>query len=135
MVLSPEDAKAFIEKPFAFVERIGLQALIMEPRRVELGHGNLAQVAIAVGVSELRFIDAHLVMNRELSAVLDDVAVGGHRFLADDHAPALIERVGVLVVRVNRNHALRRLLKNLLGRLGTNPDRERGASTEHRQSK
>ena len=37
MVLSPEDAKAFIEKPFAFVERIGLQALIMEPRRVKLG--------------------------------------------------------------------------------------------------
>ena len=37
MVLSPADAKAFIEKPFAFVERIGLQALIMEPRRVKLG--------------------------------------------------------------------------------------------------
>jgi len=37
MVLSPEDAKAFIEKPFAFVERIGLQALIMEPRHVKLG--------------------------------------------------------------------------------------------------
>ncbi len=37
LVLSPEDAKAFIEKPFAFVERIGLRALVMEPRRVKLG--------------------------------------------------------------------------------------------------
>jgi len=36
LVLSPEDAKAFIEKPFAFVERIGLRALVMEPRRVKL---------------------------------------------------------------------------------------------------
>lgn len=35
-ILSPEDAKAFIEKPFAFVERIGLRALVMEPRRVKL---------------------------------------------------------------------------------------------------
>jgi thioesterase domain-containing protein len=36
LVLSPEDAKAFIEKPFAFVERIGLRALVMDPRRVKL---------------------------------------------------------------------------------------------------
>lgn len=35
-MLSPADARAFIEKPFAFVERIGLQALVMEPRRVNL---------------------------------------------------------------------------------------------------
>lgn len=35
-MLSPADARAFIEKPFAFVERIGLQALVMEPRRVKL---------------------------------------------------------------------------------------------------
>jgi thioesterase domain-containing protein len=37
MYLSPEDAKAFIEKPFAFVERIGLRALVMEPRHIKLG--------------------------------------------------------------------------------------------------
>jgi acyl-coenzyme A thioesterase PaaI-like protein len=37
MMLKPEEARAFIEKPFAFVERIGLKALVMEPRRVKLG--------------------------------------------------------------------------------------------------
>lgn len=37
MMLRPEDAKVFIEKPFAFVERIGVKALVMEPRRVKLG--------------------------------------------------------------------------------------------------
>ncbi|MGD9332733.1 MAG: YiiD C-terminal domain-containing protein [Desulfobacterales bacterium] len=37
VVLRPEEAKAFIEKPFAFVERIGLRALIMAPRHVKLG--------------------------------------------------------------------------------------------------
>ena len=36
MMLSSEEAKVFIEKPFAFVERIGVQALVMEPRRVKL---------------------------------------------------------------------------------------------------
>ena len=34
--LTPQDAKAFIEKPFAFVERVGLEALVMEPRHVKL---------------------------------------------------------------------------------------------------
>lgn len=36
MMLTPEEAQAFIEKPFAFVERIGLKALVMEPRRIKL---------------------------------------------------------------------------------------------------
>jgi acyl-coenzyme A thioesterase PaaI-like protein len=35
-MLTREEARTFIEKPFAFVERIGLQALVMEPRRVKL---------------------------------------------------------------------------------------------------
>ena len=34
--LSPEEARVFIEKPFAFVERIGLRALVMEPRHIKL---------------------------------------------------------------------------------------------------
>ena len=34
--LTPEEAKAFIEKPFAFVERAGVQALVMRPRRIKL---------------------------------------------------------------------------------------------------
>lgn len=36
-LLSPEEMKAFIEKPFTFVERIGLEAHRLEPRRVKLG--------------------------------------------------------------------------------------------------
>ncbi len=36
MPLTPEQMKAFIEKPFAFVERIGLKALILERGRVRL---------------------------------------------------------------------------------------------------
>ena len=36
MMLKPEEAKLFIEKPFAFVERAGVKALLMEPRRVKL---------------------------------------------------------------------------------------------------
>jgi len=36
MMLKPEEAKLFIEKPFAFVERVGVKALFMEPRRVKL---------------------------------------------------------------------------------------------------
>lgn len=36
-LLSHEEARQFIEKPFAFVERIGLRALVMEPRHVKLG--------------------------------------------------------------------------------------------------
>ena len=36
-LLSPEEMKAFIEKPFAFVARIGLEAIRLEPRRVKLG--------------------------------------------------------------------------------------------------
>jgi acyl-coenzyme A thioesterase PaaI-like protein len=36
-LLSPEEMRAFVEKPFAFVERIGLKALQLEPRRVTLG--------------------------------------------------------------------------------------------------
>jgi acyl-coenzyme A thioesterase PaaI-like protein len=36
MMLTPEDAKVFIEKPFAFVERAGVKALVMEPRRIKL---------------------------------------------------------------------------------------------------
>ncbi len=36
MPLTPEQMKAFIEKPFAFVERIGLKALILERGRVHL---------------------------------------------------------------------------------------------------
>jgi acyl-coenzyme A thioesterase PaaI-like protein len=35
--LTPEDMQGFVEKPFAFVERCGLQALVLEPRRVRLG--------------------------------------------------------------------------------------------------
>ncbi|MBL0712844.1 MAG: YiiD C-terminal domain-containing protein [Desulfosarcina sp.] len=35
--LSTEQLKAFIEKPFAFVERVGLKAHRMEPRRIKLG--------------------------------------------------------------------------------------------------
>jgi len=36
MMLSPEEAQAFIEKPFAFVARAGVKALVMEPRRIKL---------------------------------------------------------------------------------------------------
>ena len=36
MRLTPEEAQAFIEKPFAFVERAGVKALVMEPRRIKL---------------------------------------------------------------------------------------------------
>ena len=34
--LTPEDAKAFIERPFAFVERIGVEALVLEPGHIKL---------------------------------------------------------------------------------------------------
>jgi acyl-coenzyme A thioesterase PaaI-like protein len=36
MMLTSEEAKAFIEKPFAFVERAGVKAIVMEPRRIKL---------------------------------------------------------------------------------------------------
>jgi acyl-coenzyme A thioesterase PaaI-like protein len=36
MMLTPEDAQAFMEKPFAFVERTGVKVLVMEPRRTKL---------------------------------------------------------------------------------------------------
>ena len=36
MLLTPEEAKAFMEKPFAFVARAGVQAIVMEPRRIKL---------------------------------------------------------------------------------------------------
>ena len=44
-MMTPEQIKEFVEKPFAFVERIGLKALVLEPRRVKLsvplaGNGN-----------------------------------------------------------------------------------------------
>ena len=35
-LLTGEEAKAFIERPFAFVERAGVEALVMEPRRIKL---------------------------------------------------------------------------------------------------
>jgi len=36
MELSTETVKSLIEKPFSFVERMGMRALILEPRRVKL---------------------------------------------------------------------------------------------------
>jgi len=36
MELSPQEIKQFVEKPFAFVERSGIQALELEPRRIKL---------------------------------------------------------------------------------------------------
>ena len=36
MLLTPEEAQAFMEKPFAFVERAGVKAIVMEPRRIKL---------------------------------------------------------------------------------------------------
>ncbi len=36
-LLTPEDMRGFVEKPFAFVERCGLRALVLEPHRVRLG--------------------------------------------------------------------------------------------------
>lgn len=36
-LLRPEEMKAFIEKPFAFVTRMGLKAYRLAPRRVKLG--------------------------------------------------------------------------------------------------
>ena len=36
MMLTPEEARAFMEKPFAFVARAGVKALAMEPRRIKL---------------------------------------------------------------------------------------------------
>ena len=36
MLLTPEEAQAFMEKPFAFVERVGVKAIAMEPRRIKL---------------------------------------------------------------------------------------------------
>lgn len=43
--MTQEQVRQFIEKPFAFVERMGLKALILEPRHVKLsvpleGNGN-----------------------------------------------------------------------------------------------
>ena len=35
-MLTPEEAAAFMEKPFAFVERAGVKAIVMEPRRIKL---------------------------------------------------------------------------------------------------
>ena len=35
-MLTPDEAKIFIEKPFAFVERAGVKALVMKPRRIKL---------------------------------------------------------------------------------------------------
>ena len=37
MELSLAEIKTFVEKPFAFVERSGIQALILEPRHIKLG--------------------------------------------------------------------------------------------------
>ena len=37
MELSPEEIKQFVEKPFAFVERAGIQAIELKPRYVKLG--------------------------------------------------------------------------------------------------
>ena len=36
MELSPQEIKQFVEKPFAFVERSGIQALELEPRHIKL---------------------------------------------------------------------------------------------------
>ena len=36
MELSPQEIKQFVEKPFAFVERAGIQALKLEPRHIKL---------------------------------------------------------------------------------------------------
>ncbi len=36
MEFSPEEIKQFVEKPFAFVERAGIQALELEPRYIKL---------------------------------------------------------------------------------------------------
>ena len=43
--MTPDQIRQYIEKPFAFVERMGLQALVLEPRHVKLsapleGNGN-----------------------------------------------------------------------------------------------
>ncbi|MCP3953587.1 MAG: DUF4442 domain-containing protein [Desulfobacterales bacterium] len=37
MELTPEDIKNFVEKPFAFVERSGIQAIELKPRYIKLG--------------------------------------------------------------------------------------------------
>jgi len=36
MELTPEEIRAFVEKPFAFVERSGIRALELQPRHVKL---------------------------------------------------------------------------------------------------
>jgi len=36
MELSPQEIKQFVERPFAFVERSGIQALELEPRHIKL---------------------------------------------------------------------------------------------------
>ncbi len=36
MELKPEEIKLFVEKPFAFVERSGIEAVELEPRHIKL---------------------------------------------------------------------------------------------------